>query len=219
MTTEGCEALEALGRTRLSRNFFMRDFLYSETASEYGVRNFPDHPGVAIAAASQLCTEILEPLQETFGRVHVRSAFRSERVNQICVDRGLNCAPNDQARGNHIWDSPDQRGARGAMACVVLPWLIDQCDAGMDWREFAWWVHDHLPFSKLILYRELYAFNIAWSEAPLRLIYSRIEPVGVLAAPVTASQWIGEAHYADLLARLKSSPNPRQSSSTSGAAP
>ena len=29
MTTEGCEALEALGRTRLSRNFFMRDFLYS----------------------------------------------------------------------------------------------------------------------------------------------------------------------------------------------
>jgi hypothetical protein len=158
-------------------------------------------------------------LQETFGRVHVRSAFRSERVNQVCVDRGLNCAPNDQARGNHIWDSADQRGARGAMACVVLPWLIDQCDAGMDWREFAWWVHDHLPFSKLILYRELYAFNIAWSEAPLRLIYSRIEPVGVLAAPVTASQWIGEAHYADLLARLKSSPNPRQSSSTSGVAP
>ena len=38
MTTEGCEALEVLGRTRLSRNFFMRDFLYSETASEYGVR-------------------------------------------------------------------------------------------------------------------------------------------------------------------------------------
>ena len=60
--------------------------------------------------------------------------------------------------------------------------------------------------------------NIAWSEAPLRLIYSRIEPVGVLAAPVTASQWIGEARYADLLARLKSSANPRQSSSTSGAA-
>jgi hypothetical protein len=128
MTTEGCEALEALGRTRLSRNFFMRDFLYSETASQYGVRNFPDHPGAAIAAATQLCTQILEPLQETFGRVHVRSAFRSERVNQVCVDRGLNCAPNDQARGNHIWDSPDQRGARGAMACVVLPWLIDQCD-------------------------------------------------------------------------------------------
>jgi hypothetical protein len=101
----------------------------------------------------------------------------------------------------------------------VLPWLIDQCGAGMDWREFAWWVHDHLPFSRLILYRELFAFNIAWSEAPPRLIYSRIEPEGVLAAPVTASQRIGAAHYADLLARLKSSANARQSSSTSGAAP
>jgi hypothetical protein len=29
----------------------------------------------------------------------------------------------------------------------------------------------------------------------------------VLAAPVTASQRIGEAHYADLLARLKSAAN------------
>lgn len=219
MTTEGCEALEALGRTRLSRNFFMRDFLYSETASEYGVRNFPDRPDAAVAAATRLCIQILEPLQETFGRVHVRSAFRSEQLNQVCRDRGLNCAPNDQARGNHIWDSPDQRGARGAIACVVLPWLIDQCDAGMDWREFAWWVHDHLPFSRLILYRELYAFNISWSEAPLRQIYSRIEPVGELAPPLTASQWIGEAHYADLLARLKSPPNAPQSSAASRAAP
>jgi hypothetical protein len=42
--------LEDFGRTRLSPNFFMRDFLHSEIANFYGVPNIPDnlsgyHPG------------------------------------------------------------------------------------------------------------------------------------------------------------------------------
>mgnify|MGYP003581915723 FL=1 len=32
------EKLEELGRVRLSKNFFMRDFLYSEIAAWHGIR-------------------------------------------------------------------------------------------------------------------------------------------------------------------------------------
>ena len=43
--------LEDLGRVRLSANFYLRDFLYSEIANFYGIPNIPDDPDLAIAAA------------------------------------------------------------------------------------------------------------------------------------------------------------------------
>ena len=169
------QKLEDLGRIRLSKTFFMRDFLYSETANFFRLQNIPDNPHLAIEVGRHLCEEILEPMQKRFGRVHVRSAFRSELVNRECHNAGLNCAPNERARGVHIWDGLDEAGHKGAMACVVVPWLIDRCDAGLDWREFAWWIHDELPYSAAIFYRPLYAFNIAWSEAPRRVLINRID--------------------------------------------
>ena len=44
---------EALGRVRLSRSFFLRDFLYSEIASMHGIVNLPDDPDLAIAAGAE----------------------------------------------------------------------------------------------------------------------------------------------------------------------
>jgi hypothetical protein len=72
---------EALGRVRLSRSFFMRDFLYSEIANVHRMTNLPDDPDFAIAAGRRLCEDLLEPLQATFGRIAIRSAYRSPAVN------------------------------------------------------------------------------------------------------------------------------------------
>ena len=65
-------ALEDLGRVRLSRHFFLRDFLYSEIGSFHGVPNLPEDPDLAIAAGTRLCEELLDPLTETFGPLHIR---------------------------------------------------------------------------------------------------------------------------------------------------
>ncbi len=46
--------LEDLGRVRLSPNFFLRDFLYSEIAVIHGIPNIPDDPDLAIAAGRTL---------------------------------------------------------------------------------------------------------------------------------------------------------------------
>ena len=62
-------ALEDFGRVRLSDSFFMRDFLYSEIAAINGFQNLPDDPDLAIAAGTRLCEELLEPLQQRFGRI------------------------------------------------------------------------------------------------------------------------------------------------------
>jgi hypothetical protein len=40
--------LENLGRVRLGRHFYMRDFLHSEIGSLHGIPNIPDDPDRAI---------------------------------------------------------------------------------------------------------------------------------------------------------------------------
>src|SRR5471030_2841415 len=95
---------EEFSRTRLSQSFFMRDFLYSEIAAIEGMANLPDDPALAIAAGRGLCEYLLEPLQATFGRLAIRSSYRSPEVNGFgCLHR-LSCASNQRNLARHTWD-------------------------------------------------------------------------------------------------------------------
>jgi hypothetical protein len=174
---------ETLGRVRLSRSFFMRDFLHSEIAAIHGISNMPDDPDLAIAAGRRLCEDLLEPLQSVFGRVAVRSSFRSVALNAYGNAHGYNCASNERNYARHIWDRRDASGCMGAVACVALPWLVDRMAAGVSWQAMAWWIHDHLPYSELQFFPKLGAFNIGWHERPKRTIYSYAEPRGYLTRP------------------------------------
>ncbi len=104
------DSLEKLGRVRLSKNFFLRDFLYSEIANFYGIPNIPEDPDLAIEAGRHLCEELLESLQDTFGRISIRSAYRSATVNQLGNDKGNNCASNEKNPARHIWDQAEREG-------------------------------------------------------------------------------------------------------------
>lgn len=181
------EKLEDLGRVRLSESFFMRDFLYSEIAAWHGLRNVPDQPGRAIEVGRSLCVELLEPLQATFGRIHIRSGYRSPAVNDFGNKKKLNCASNESNLGGHIWDYPDKDGKQGATACIVLPWLVDHIECGGKWTDMAWWIHDHLPYSSLCYFAKLGAFNINWREVPERRIDSFADPKGCLTCPGMAN--------------------------------
>jgi hypothetical protein len=173
---------EAFGRVRLSPNFFMRDFLYSEIAAINGMSNLPDDPATAIAAGKGLCENLLEPLQATFGRLAIRSAYRSPEVNGFGCKHRLSCASNQKNIARHIWDQRSGKGI-GAVTSVVIPWLADRLDSGVTWQAMAWWIHDHLPYSELQFFPKLAAFNIGWHERPKRTIYSYIPPRGYLTRP------------------------------------
>jgi hypothetical protein len=180
MNRKSFQALEDLGRVQLSRSFFMREFLYSEIANHYGVPNIPENSELAVEVGKRLCEELLEPLNATFGRVVIRSAYRSPTVNALGNEKGHNCASNEKNHAVHIWDRTDARGAKGATACIVLPWFAERYAQGADWRSLAYWIHDHLPYSRLQFFPRLAAFNIGWHERPARSIYSYIKPTGYL---------------------------------------
>jgi hypothetical protein len=182
-TPKSVRSAEDFGRIRLSRNFFMREFLHSEIASIEGLRNLPDDPDLAVEAGRCLCEQLLEPLQASFGRVTIRSGYRSPEVNAFGNAHFRSCGSNETNRARHIWDQRSKDGGMGAMATIVVPWLIDRLDTGLGWQSMAWWIHDHLPYSELQFFPKLVAFNIGWHENPKRRISSFAQPRGVLTKP------------------------------------
>lgn len=130
--------LDRLGRESLSKSFFMRDFLYSEIANFYGVSNIPDEPDLALASGRRLCEELLEPLQERFGRISIRSGFRSCRVNGLGNEKGHNCAANERNFAGHIWDRRDAEGFMGATACIVVNRFVPYYEQTGHWEALAW---------------------------------------------------------------------------------
>ena len=199
--------LDALGRERLSKSFFMRDFLYSEISNFYGVPNVPDYPDLAVAAGRRICEGLLEPLQEKFGRISIRSAYRSCEVNGLGNEKGHNCASNERNYASHIWDRRDADGCMGATACIVLNSFVPYYERTGQWEALAWWVHDHLPYSTMTFFPKLAAFNLRWHEQPTRHIKSEIPPrKGTLTKPGMAnfegdhsdsySEWVREVEHA-----------------------
>lgn len=165
------QALEDLGRVRLSRHFFMRDFLYSEISQIEGIPNIPEFPDKAIEAGRQLCEQLLEPLQEQFGRIAIRSAYRASAVNARGAENNnqFSCASNDKNHASHIWDYPDADGYLGATACIVVPAILPWYEQCGDWTPLAWWVHDNLPYASQYWFPRLAAFNLRWSGNPKTL--------------------------------------------------
>jgi hypothetical protein len=178
------QSLTELGRVRLSKTFFMRDMLHSEIAQVHGLLNVPDDPDLAIAAGKRLCEELLEPLQDEFGRISIRSAYRSPEVNELGWrmqrehKKGYNCASNEANAAGHIWDLKDKEGCMGATACVVVPSFWDQHQREGDWQLLARWIHQNLNYSHLQFFPTYWAVNISWHERPVHLINSYAEPAG-----------------------------------------
>ena len=157
--------LEDFGRIRLSRNFYMREFLHSEIAQIHGLVNAPDDVDTAVKAGANLCEKVLEPIMDYWGKVHVRSGYRSPEVNNLGNAKKLNCASNEKNAAAHIWDSLDSKGFSGATACIVIPAYHDYFAKTGDWASLAWWIHHHIPeYSEMCFFKEQCAFNIRWYE-------------------------------------------------------
>lgn len=168
-------SLETLGRVRLSKYFYMREFLYSEIGNFHRIQNIPRDPDLAIERGKAFCETLLDPLEETFGRVAVRSGYRSPELNAFGNENKLNCARNDYPLECHIWDLAD---VEVAGASIVVPWFAEQYEQGRDWRDMAYWLYDHLPFAEAWFFPKLSAFNLSWRPAQPRRIDSYIAPKG-----------------------------------------
>lgn len=190
-------SLETLGRQRLSKHFWMREFLYSEIGNFHEICNIPDDPDLALERGRAFCETLLDPLEETFGRIFLRSGYRSARLNAYGNAHKLNCARNDYPLECHIWDLPE---VPVAGASIVIPWFADQYNTGRDWRDLAWWLHDHLDYSEMWFFPKLCAFNLSWRPEPQRRIDSYVAPRGCLlrsGADPEEPLHIRQSRYAD----------------------
>ncbi|WP_035987952.1 peptidase M15 [Leptolyngbya sp. KIOST-1] len=163
------KALEELGRVRLSKSFFMREFLYSEISQIEGIPNIPDDPDLAIEAGRNLCEKVLEPIQDALGRITIRSAYRSCEVNAKGAENKnqYNCASSEANYAAHIWDRRDEKGFMGATACIIVTSFIPYYESTHDWPALAWWIHDNIAdYAKMIFFPKYAAFNISWHEDP-----------------------------------------------------
>ncbi len=68
MSKSQIESLNDFARVRLSKHFFMRDFLFSETASVLGLNNLPNNKELAIEAGKVYVKTCLS-LSKTYGGV------------------------------------------------------------------------------------------------------------------------------------------------------
>ena len=114
--------------------------------------NAPD-VRLAIAAGTRLCEELLEPLQDHWGRVAIRGAYRNAQVNALGNKMmregkaGYNCAVNASSAAGHIWDLRDRDGCMGATACVVVSAAYDAHPEPGGWQHLARWIDANLPYS------------------------------------------------------------------------
>ena len=146
----------------------MREFLYSEISQIEGISNIPDNPDLAIEAGRNLCEKVLEPIQDSLGRISIRSAYRSCAVNAKGAENNnqYKCASNKNNYAAHIWDVRDSEWM-GATACVIVTSFISYFERTKDWTALAWWIHDHVPnYAKMVFFPKYAAFNISWHENP-----------------------------------------------------
>jgi hypothetical protein len=181
-------SIEDFTRVRLSRTFFVRDFLYSTIAAHHGLSNLPSDPETFIAAGRQFCERILEPLQDRFGRIAIRSAYRSEEVNRLGQEKYGSCASNEANYAAHIWDRRSHAGNYlGASATIVIPAYLPHYELTGEWKPLAWWLHDNVDYHEMCFFKKLCAFNIGWRENPERRITNWIDKTRLLTKPGMAN--------------------------------
>lgn len=65
----------------LSPHFSLEEMVLSNEAVRRGISNNPNESH--ITALRELCVNVLEPLREEVGPIHVSSGFRNKRVNEL----------------------------------------------------------------------------------------------------------------------------------------
>ena len=100
------------------------------------------------------------------GRISIRSAYRSEKVNEKGVGKHR-CGMNEGNYARHIWDKKAAGGRIGATACIVVHSFQDYYEKTGHWEALAWWMHDNFPdHAGMEFFSKFAAFNVSWSAPP-----------------------------------------------------
>ena len=161
----GPTQIEALARVRLSKNFILRDFLYSTECAARGFSNYPEDPDAVIRAAKALCEKVLEPVLAKWGRFFLTFAYQSRDG----IEHGWSKAEreaNPRSSNPHQYD----RGSFGDEVYAridILPVCVE--DGLVTKHEFGHWLMHNLDLDLVMVWTRSNVFCITISPKPRRV--------------------------------------------------
>ena len=120
-------------RIPLSKNFYLHEFTRSQTAARYGIDMSVAEGGIIYSNLRNLCLNVLQPLRNHFGAVHITSGYRPPKLN-----RRIGGSRNSQ----HLYGLAADIVVPGVSPLEVAKWIKANCK-GYDQviHEFGEWVH------------------------------------------------------------------------------
>lgn len=155
---------EALARTRLSKNFILRDFLFSIEAASLGLSNYPEHPELVIAAGRALCDKILEPVLAQFGHFAITFGYQCRQAIEAGMSESERANPHSS--NPHQFDRQtfgDQVYAR----VDILPYCVE--DGEVSRYDFGRWCMMNLDSDLIMQWTRSNVYCITISPKPRRV--------------------------------------------------
>lgn len=149
-------------RTRVSKNFLLRDFMYSSTADYFGVSNKPsDMPEQVVASAKALCEILLEPILAKFGRFFITYGYQSRKIMDALFP-----PKSPTSSSPHQWD----RGTYGTEIYARID-IVPLCvlDGEVAPEDFINWLIYNTPVDLVMFWRQSSTFCLTISPKPRRV--------------------------------------------------
>ena len=154
-------------RTRLSKNFLLRDFLYSSDSDFRGICNLPKSRELVIRSGRALCENILEPIIEKWGKVFITFGYQSK--SGIEADWSpTKCKESSRSSNPHQWDR-STFGDKVYCRVDILPACVE--DGQVSKYEFGHWLMHQLDIDLLMMWKRSNIFCITYSEFRPRRVW------------------------------------------------
>lgn len=202
--------MEEFSLTRLSPNYFMRDFLHSNYNSVAGVCNYPEKPEVVIKAGKALCDNILEPIIKQFGKIFITFGYQG-RTGIEMADSKLKVRPKSSSP--HMWD----RGTYGnKIYCRVdiLPACVQ--DGAVTKKEFRDWLFHNLDLDLIMSWGSSSVFCLTYSEYRPRRVAIEWLAAGTGENGTNRRIYYGENYWVVIWPNLPETERPKYSPSCTG---
>lgn len=169
------ERYEKLSLTRLSKNFILRDFMFSTEAAVAGHSNFPsDNVEQVIASGKALCDRLLEPVLEQFGRFAITFGYQCRETMERTWSEAERMEKAHSSTPHH-WDRFTHGDSIYARV-DILPFCVE--DGQVSKYDYAKWCMMNLDIDLFMTWRKANIFCITISDYKPRRVWLEWVPMG-----------------------------------------
>ena len=150
---------------RLSKNFILRDLLFSTESAARGLTNYPEDTEQVIKSGKALCKKVLEPVLARWGRFAICFGYQSREAIEWGWSKAKREA-NSHSSNPHQFDRATF-GKKVFARVDILPFCVE--DGEVSKMEFGDWLMHYLDLDLVMQWRRSNIFCITISPKPRRV--------------------------------------------------